>query len=284
MEHCLTRALKVAIAAAKAGGEVLKRGRTRELEIKEKDESRTSIVTSVDLQSQQEIVNVIRKAFPGHAIVGEEGTTGDSQAECIWFVDPLDGTTNYSHGLPFYCVSVALCDQHGICAGVIYDPYREDLFLASRGGGAKLNGRGVVVSSTRSLRTSILATQVQSDNPIMLDRYASRSRRFVASARAHRAIGSPALSLAYVAAGWLDAYCEPDMSPWDTLAGTLLVREAGGRVTTFVGEELPVRKPASILASNGLLHADLLQLLKSDDVTASTTASIESHLERSIHG
>lgn len=256
------RPLDVAVEAARAAGAVLLEGRERELEIHEKDGSRTSIVTWADLRSQEEVVRVLRAAYPEHAVVGEEGPAGDPGATHVWFVDPLDGTTNYAHGFPFYCVSVALRDPGGIALGVVYDPFHEDLFVATRGGGATHNGRPLAVSRIRDLRGSLLATHVQSDDPSVLDRYARRARRFVGVARDHRATGAPALVLAYVACGRLDGFCEEQMSPWDTLAGTLLVEEAGGRVTTFDGASRPLDGHSDILASNGPLHDRLLELLE----------------------
>jgi myo-inositol-1(or 4)-monophosphatase len=264
--------MHIAIAAAQAGASVLKQGLDHDLEFHGKDGSRTSLVTSVDLQSQQEIVRVIHGAFPDHAIVGEEGNAGASGAESVWFVDPLDGTTNYMHKFPSYCVSIAHCDAHGVTHGVVFDPFRNDLFTAERGLGAEHNGRPVSVSGTRLLRDSLLSTQVQSDDPRTLDRFAHRARRFVGAARALRIIGAPALALAYVARGWLDAYCETNMSPWDTLAGTLLVQEAGGCVTTFSGQARPIRSHTSILASNGKVHDDLLKILTIEEQERSQEA------------
>jgi myo-inositol-1(or 4)-monophosphatase len=259
--------LRTAIEAARAGGAALRDGRIRDLEIREKEASRTSIVTCVDLHSQHEIFRVIGAAHPDDAIVGEEGRAGDWNGSSVWYVDPLDGTTNYSHGFPCYCVSIAHCDALGPTLGIIYDPHHEDLFVAIRDGGATRNEQPIAVSGVKGLRSSLLSTQVQSDDPILLDRYAARSRRFAGVARAVRSIGSPALALAYVACGWLDAFCEPRMSPWDTLAGGLLVNEAGGQVTTFDGGPRPHALNSDILASNGLLHDDLLRLLVTE-VTA----------------
>lgn len=269
----MTQLLEIAIEAAKAGGAVLRRGLDRDLETHEKDASRTSIVTWADIRSQEEIVRVIRGAYPDHTVVGEEGTVGQGGGDSVWFVDPLDGTTNNSHGYPFYCVSIAQCDPRGIAHGVVYDPYHEDLFVAVRGGGATHNGRRIAVSSIRDLRASLIATEVQSDVPAMLDRYAERSRRLVEVARAVRAPGAPALALAYVARGWLDAFCEPDLSPWDTLAGALLVQEAGGHVTTFDGSPRSVDRHATILASNGLLHQELLKLLEPEIASTGQAAA-----------
>jgi myo-inositol-1(or 4)-monophosphatase len=258
-------AREVAIGAVRAGGEVVRAGLGRaDLGIVEKDASRTSIVTWADLASQEAIVDVIHSSFPDEPIVGEEGSVGGDPVGAVWYVDPLDGTTNYAHGFPFYCVSVARCDAQGVTVAVVYDPFREDLFVATRGGGAFHNDQPMTVSKIADVRASLLSTQVQADDPAALDRYAPRARQFVAAARAHRAVGAPGLALAYVARGWLDAFCEPDMRPWDTAAGTLLVEEAGGRVTTFDGEPRPLAETADILATNGLLHEQLTELLAAE--------------------
>jgi myo-inositol-1(or 4)-monophosphatase len=251
----------VAIEAARAAGAVLLNGRKRALNVQEKDSSRTSIVTEADINSQREIVRIIRRACPDDLIVGEEGSDGDGNATARWYVDPLDGTTNYAHDLPFYCTSIAYCDARGVGVGVVFDPSRNDMFVAVRGQGATHNGEAIGVSRRRELRTSVLATQVQSDDERVLDGYTARLRAFLDVARAVRSLGAPALALAYVACGRLDAFCENDMIPWDTLAGTLLIEEAGGRVSTFSGELRPVGTRTDILASNGHLHDELVELL-----------------------
>jgi myo-inositol-1(or 4)-monophosphatase len=255
------RRVDVAIEAAKAAGAVLRDIRETNLVVQEKDSSRASIVTAADLRSQQEIVRIIRRSCPNDMIIGEEGNDGESQTPSRWYVDPLDGTTNYAHRLPFYCTSIAHCDTGGVGIGVVHDPLRDDLFVAVRGEGATRNGKRLVVSEQRRLRTSVLSTQVQSDDPVVLDRYAARLRSFLNAARAVRSLGAPALSLAYVSCGWLDAFCEADMNPWDTLAGTLLIEEAGGRATTFDGTPRPLDRRADILASNGHLHDQLIGIL-----------------------
>jgi myo-inositol-1(or 4)-monophosphatase len=261
--------LALAIEAARAGGAVLQQGRDRNLEILEKEGSRTSIVTWADLRAQEEITRVILGRHPHHALIGEEGKAGDPAATHAWYVDPVDGTTNYSHGFPHYCLSIALRDPQGIALGVIHDPHHGDLFVGVRAGRATHNGQPMRVSGVADLRQSLLATQVQSDDPGEVDRYAQRVRRFAEAGRAVRSVGSPALALAYVARGWLDAFCEPRMSPWDTHAGALMIQRAGGRVTTFAGRSRPVDRPSSILASNGLLHESLLELLEPEVAAAS---------------
>ena len=253
----------VAIEAAKIAGAVILSNNGADLNIQEKNSSRTSIVTAADLLSQQEVIRTIRRTFPDDLIVGEEGSDGSGTSPSRWYVDPLDGTTNYAHRLPFYCVSVAYCDAHGIATGVIYDPVRNEMFTAVRGGGATLNGRPIAVSASAHLGSSLVSTQVQSDDAEVLDRHTSRLRTFLGLARAVRSLGAPALALAYVACGRLDAFFEDDMSPWDTLAGTLLVEEAGGRVTTFAGQQRPVDQKVDILATNGRLHHDIAARLTS---------------------
>jgi myo-inositol-1(or 4)-monophosphatase len=257
------RRVDVAIEAVKLAGAVIQSCNGAELNIQEKDSSRTSIVTAADLRSQQEVIRTIRQAFPHDLIVGEEGRDGKSTSPSRWYVDPVDGTTNYAHRLPFYCVSIAYCDADGVATGVIYDPVRNEMFTAIRDGGATLNGCPMMVSANTQLRSSLVSTQVQSDDALVLDRYTGRLRTFLRVVRAVRSLGAPALALAYVACGRLDAFFEADMSPWDTLAGTLLVEEAGGLVTTFAGVHRPTDHRADILATNGPLHGDILARLTS---------------------
>lgn len=254
----------IAVEAAKVGGAVLRSVRQTDLKIEEKGTSRTDIVTAADVRSQTEIISVIRRAFPNDLIVGEEGTDGDDRSTSIWYVDPLDGTTNYAHGLPFYCVSIAYCDSDGIGIGVIYDPSRDDLFVGVRNEGAALNGQKIAVSECRQLRSSLVSTQVQSSDGEVLDRHTKHLRALLGVARAVRSLGAPALALAYVACGRLDAFFEGSMSPWDTLAGTLLVQESGGRVTTFDGASRPTDGKSDILATNEHLHDDMLRRLMGD--------------------
>jgi myo-inositol-1(or 4)-monophosphatase len=253
--------LEVAIEAAKLAGAVIVSSNCADLNIQEKDSSRSSIVTVADLRSQQEVMRIIRRAFPHDLIVGEEGIDGTGPSASRWYVDPLDGTTNFAHQLPFYCVSIAYCDADGVAAGVVYDPMRREMFTAVRNGGARLNDSPITVSPNRQLRSSLLATQVQSDDAKALDRYTWRLRKFLGMARAVRSLGAPALALAYVACGRLDSFFEADMSPWDTAAGTLLVEEAGGRVTTFGAATRPIDQKADILASNARLHDDIVAVL-----------------------
>ena len=225
------------------------------------------LVTVADRTSEKLIRERLSEAFPEHGIFGEEGTRDRLDGEFRWYVDPLDGTTNFAHGLPQFCVSMGLeqrrkglaPDEDGtMVAAVIYDPLRDDLFVAERGRGARLNGKPMHVSKTPELAEALVATGFPSRK-----RNESPNIHFYHefSLRSHgvRRAGSAALDLAYVAAGRLDAFWEFNINPWDTAAGYLLVEEAGGKMTGFSGQ--PFRLDSrEILASNGLIHAELVGL------------------------
>ena len=231
------------------------------------------LVTVADRTAEKLIRQRLAEAFPEHGIYGEEGTRDRLDGEFRWYVDPLDGTTNFAHGFPHFCVSLGLeqrpagiaPDQDGaMVAAIIYDPLRDELFVAERGRGAQLNGRPMRVSHTRELAESLLATGFPSRK-----RHESPNIHFYQelTMRSHgvRRAGSAALDLAYVAAGRLDAFWEFNLNPWDTAAGYLLVEEAGGQMTDFSGK--PFRLDSrEILASNGLIHAELIGLF--DDMFA----------------
>lgn len=255
--------IDVAIRAAQAGGTILRAGRERAMEVQAKG-SRTSLVTWADGQSQAAIVRVVRDAYPDHAIVGEEGTVGDPTARHVWIVDPLDGTTNYAHGVPFYCVSVALREGPDVVAAAIYDPYHDELFAAERGAGATCNGAAIHVSGTAELAQALIVTELQSDDPVVIRPYVERVARFHNAARGVRAPGSPALCMCYVACGRLDAHCERGTYPWDVAAGMLLIDEAGGRVTGFDQRPIPLDRRADVLATNGRIHPALAELVQAE--------------------
>lgn len=250
-------ALAVACEAARAGGRVLADGAGRNREVRLKD-ARTSLVTWADVHSQEAVVEVIRAAYPGHAIVGEEGRTGEPDADHAWFIDPLDGTTNYTHGLPFYCVSVALRSHGSTVCGAVYDPHHGDLYSGSRGRGATRNGVPLRVSDVERLDGALVVAQAQSDDPRTIHRFAELFERLMLVARGVRHPGAPALAMCLVAAGSLEAYCERAMDPWDILAGRLIVEEAGGRVTDFEGHPHGTVEPLDVLATNGVVHDPLL--------------------------
>jgi len=257
------RSQLVAEAAARAGGAVLM-ARLRgdgDLQIAYKD-GRANLVTVADRESQQAVTEVIRAAFPGHAVVGEEGTTGDPGTEHVWYVDPLDGTTNFAHGLPFFCVSVALRSRGRTVAGAVYDPARDEMFAASQGGGATVNGLPLRVSGIARLDRALVVAQAQSVDEGEIRAYAALVRRLMQAAGGVRSLGSPALTLCAIAAGRLEAYCEYAMDAWDIAAGQLILQEAGGTLTTFSGAAHTTAERADVAASNGRVHPELLAVLK----------------------
>lgn len=225
------------------------------------------LVTVADRTVEKLIRTRLGETFPEHGIYGEEGTRDRLEGEYRWYVDPLDGTTNFAHGFPQFCVSMGLehrpagtkTDEDGkLVAAVVYDPLRDELFTAERGKGARLNGKSIHVSRVAELAEALLSTGFPSRK-----RHASPNIHFYQefTLRSHgvRRAGSAALDLAYVASGRLDAFWEFNLNPWDTAAGILLVEEAGGRVTDFAGK--PYRLDSrEILASNGLIQAELVML------------------------
>jgi myo-inositol-1(or 4)-monophosphatase len=267
--------LEVTVAAARAGGAVLIEGLLRPKQIELKSE-RSSIVTWADVTSQAAIFDVIGDSFPGHAILGEEGIGGTADSDHTWMVDPLDGTSNYAHGLPFACVSVALRDPQGVVVGAVFEPFRGELFTAARGRGAWLGdgtegsdvrGERLAVSSADSLARALVCTGLQSDDPAQIEAYGRRIVALYSSARGTRALGSPALCLAYIAAGRIDAFLERDATyAWDVAAGGLLIAEAGGRCEDLDGGPLNLGLGvANVLGSNGHIHDELARLIAATD-------------------
>ena len=262
--------LEGAVAAARAGGAVLIEGLRRPKQVELKSE-RASIVTWADVTAQAAILEVIRDRFPGHAVLAEEdhaGGGGVDEPRVTWLVDPLDGTSNYAHGVPFACTSVAVRDAEGLAAGAILDPFREELFTAARGGGAWLGDESLAVSAVDSAQRALVCTGLQSDDP---DAIAAFGRRIVAlsrECRGVRCVGSPALCLAYVAAGRIEAFLERDATyAWDVGAGALLITEAGGRIEDLDGGPLNLGPGlANVLASNGGIHAALAGIVRSAEV------------------
>jgi myo-inositol-1(or 4)-monophosphatase len=247
----------VAVRAAVAAGQLLRQHYGRPQEIEHKGE--IDLVTALDRRAEALIAEHVRAAFPDHAILAEEGTTGGASGEHRWLIDPLDGTTNYAHGLPIFCVSVAYERAGRVTLGVVYDPLHEELFLAEDGRGATLNGRPLRVSTTAALKDSLLATGFPYDRALFTASLA-RFEALLYQAQAVRRLGSAALDLCYVAAGRLDGYWERPIQPWDVAAGALLVREAGGR-TTNLASGPPDVYGSEIVATNGAIHDALLAAL-----------------------
>jgi myo-inositol-1(or 4)-monophosphatase len=254
--------LDFAIQTAREAGRVLVEKFGRALRVTNKGD--IDLVTEADIAAERLIVERIRSYHPRHAILTEESgdvvSLGDAGSGYKWIIDPLDGTTNYAHGYPVFCVSIALEHEGRVVVGVVYDPTRDELFAAERGGGATLNGRILRVSETNELNGALLCTGFPYD---VRDRgdFARHFRNFIMRAQSVRRDGSAALDLAYVAAGRFDGFYEEGLRPWDVAAGVLLVEEAGGRVTHYDGSLFRVYTPP-IAASNGLIHEAMLEILR----------------------
>ena len=218
-------------------------------------------VTIADTESEKLIIGEIKKAFPHHSILAEETGGEKQESEWLWVIDPLDGTTNYAHHYPSFCVSIALLKKCKPIMGVIYHPLLNEFFYAERGNGAYLNDRPIKVSNVDKLDKAFLTTGFAYDVHETEDDNVDNFRAFLKRSMAIRRGGSAALDLAYTACGRFDGFWEMRLHPWDTAAGILMVEEAGGRVTTFDGGDFDIYKK-EILATNGLIHNDMIGVLK----------------------
>ncbi len=253
--------LDFATYLARSAGAILRAHYERGVSVESKS-TEIDLVTNVDRASQALVVSAIREQFPGHAILAEEGAgdpTPAPGAEYTWIVDPLDGTTNYVHGFPLFCVSIGLYRGLDPVLGVVYDPLRDELFAAERGRGFTLNGRPRRVSASDRLIRSLVATGFAYDLAPP-DNNLAEFNRVMLRARGVRRFGTTALAMAYVAAGRLDGYWEMHVPPWDWAAGAVLVGEAGGTLTDLAGGPWGLDKGRGA-ASNGLIHAELLDAL-----------------------
>jgi myo-inositol-1(or 4)-monophosphatase len=251
---------RVAVDAAHAAGALLRDALTDQRQVSFKG-APTNLVTEMDARAEQLVSDRLRAAFPGDALLGEEGGTRPGTSGRRWIVDPLDGTTNYAHGLPMFAVSIALEVAGVVVLGVVYDPTRDDLFVAERGRGAWLGDRRLRVSSAATLNESLLSTGFPYDVREGEDNNLREFAAFTVRAQGVRRMGSAVIYLAYVAAGRTDGYWELRLGPWDVAAGALLVEEAGGRVTNLSGGPVDLDRPA-VVASNGRIHEEMLQVLK----------------------
>jgi myo-inositol-1(or 4)-monophosphatase len=255
----MNRYIRFAKETAFVAGQMLLNGMSKNIRIERKGE--VNLVTEMDLESEKMIYSAIRKAFPAHSILAEEGTSKDTGSRYRWIVDPLDGTTNYAHRYPVWCVSVALEFDSEILGGVIYNPNLDEMFYGWRGKGAFMNRKRLHVSRQSRLSEAFLATgfpydirETELDN---IDNFA----RFYKRCQAVRRGGSAALDLAYMAAGVFDGFWELKLSPWDTAAGKMLVEEAGGEVTDFSGNSFDIFGKEIVCANSKLLR-QMLEVLK----------------------
>ena len=255
----MTRELEVAVAAAEAAGRVLRDGFGRQHRIEYKGEA--DLVTEADKEAEQKIEEVLREGFPDHGMLTEEGGETQGEGDARWIVDPLDGTTNYAHGVPLFCTSIALERAGEVIVGVVHDPMANETYAAERGGGATLNGEPLELSNTDEPARALLGTSF-ADRPEELEVGLDVFGRFAGLARGVRRLGSGALDLCYVAAGRLDGCYEQGFSAWDVAAGVLIVEEAGGKATDHQGSRLDPEESEGLVASNGPLHPDLIRVIR----------------------
>ena len=229
--------LNIAVRAARAGGRVLTKYMDRLDSITVETKGKNDFVSEVDRLTEAEVVSVLQRSFPDHQFICEEsGLVGNEKAEYKWYIDPLDGTKNYLHGYPSFCVSIAVEHKNRMEQAVIYNPVSQELFTATRGDGATLDGKRLRVSKRSNLESALLSTGFSNDGQNDYEAYLKTLNSFTTKASGIRRHGSAALELAYVAAGRLDGYWQFNLKPWDVAAGALIVREAGGLIGDTKGE------------------------------------------------
>lgn len=253
--------VNIAIGAARNASKIIIRhmGRLEAHDISEK--GRNDFVTEVDKLAEKEIIKTLKKSYPDHKIIAEESGITEGNEDYVWIVDPLDGTTNYIHGIPHVAVSIAMKQKGKLEHAVIYDPIRDELFTATRGEGARLNDRRIRVSSQIRLEKSLIGTGFPFRNPENIQLYLQIFEALLPTTGGIRRAGSAALDLAYVAAGRLDGFLELSLSPWDMAAGALLIKEAGGLVGDIEGGENYLES-GNIVVGNPKIFKALLQIIK----------------------
>lgn len=259
----LKHAKRVGTAAAYKGGEILRSYFGKTFEIRKK--GATDLVTEADIRSEKQIIETIRNAFPDHSVLAEESGVREGTARYQWIIDPLDGTTNFSHGLSFFAVSVAFAVGGNVVVGIVFCPITGEIFTAVSGEGAELNGRTIRVSESFPLSESLLVTGFPYDLKKMhIPTLLTRFTNCLKAAQGIRRFGSAALDLCLVACGRFDGFWEQHLNPWDTAAGALIAKEAGATVTDFSNHPFTVDKK-EILATNGKIHEEMLLLLEIKD-------------------
>jgi myo-inositol-1(or 4)-monophosphatase len=251
--------MQVAVAAAEKSARILRKrfGNISRIHKKAAQE----IVTEADTESEKEIIAVIRSHFPEHEILSEEAGLKKGAADFKWIIDPLDGTVNFAHQVPIFCISIALAFQGDMVLGIILDPLKEELFSAIKGRGACLNGQPIHVSAVETISDSLLVTGFAYNVGEIFEPVITRYGNCLRVAQGMRRLGAAALDLCYVACGRFEGFWEQHLKPWDTAAGALIVAEAGGKVTTFANQPYNI-DDLEILASNGHIHGEMLSLLK----------------------
>jgi len=253
--------IQLAVEAALEAGEFLKKSVGKFQHIEQKYGQERNLVTEIDKESEQIIIRRIRNQYPDHDFLGEESGSHEKKSDCRWIIDPLDGTLNFMHGMPIFCVSIGLEVKGELVLGVVYDPNLKELFTAEKGKGAFLNKKPIWVSKTSTLIESMLVTGFPytiRENP---DNAVQHFVNFLMEAQAVRRLGSAALDICYVAAGRFDGFWEVSLSPWDVAAGFVIVREAGGTYTDFHGKPSTI-STKRVLVSNGLIHKAMADVLE----------------------
>jgi len=260
----MERIRNVLLRALQEAGLIVKGGLSGKKVIEYK--GRANLVTQVDKAAEHKILKIIRKAFPSHLILAEETASHKKlmspspSGTMKWIIDPLDGTTNFVHSLPIACISIGVESDGEVRLGGIYDPFREELFWAEKGKGSRLNGRKIQVSDVGSISEALLVTGFPYDRRERADFYVSHFKEFMKKTQGIRRLGAAALDLCYLACGRFDGYWEFNLKPWDTAAGQLLVKEAGGRLTDIQGNPYSLYG-SEIVASNGHIHEAMLEIL-----------------------
>ena len=258
----LQRIKRVGIAAAYEGGRILRSHFGQKLDILKKGE--IDLVTEADTCSEAAIVAAIRGVFPEHTVLAEESGLTTGAGPYQWIIDPLDGTTNFTHHLGLFCVSIAFCAHDEIVVGIVLNPISCELFTAIAGYGADLNGRPIHVSAVSTVAESLLVTGFPYNKRMLLEILLPRFRNCLKATQGVRRLGSAALDLCYMACGRFDGFWEQNLNPWDTAAGILIAREAGAVVTDFANQPFTLDKK-EILATNGKIHDQMLSLLTIED-------------------
>ncbi|MDD2694365.1 MAG: inositol monophosphatase family protein [Anaerolineales bacterium] len=253
--------LSVAIDAARVAGRILRQQFAIPLNIDYKGE--INIVTEVDRKSETILQEMLAAAYPDYGFLGEEGVNNHQAHGARWIVDPLDGTTNYAHGFPFFAASIALEQAGEVVLGVVYNPVLDELYTAEKGAGARLNGNPIRVSTTGELGKALVGSGFPYDAWTTDQDNVATWARFVKSALSVRCDGAAALDLCHVAVGRLDAFWERDLAPWDMAAGALIAAEAGGAISACDGSPFHLGQPG-ILADNGRLHDKMLEIINRD--------------------
>ena len=255
-----TRVRKVLDSCLDEAGKIILKGFGLTHRIKKK--APVSIVTEIDLAADAKIVSLIRRNFPDHHILTEESKPFKGNSDYRWIIDPLDGTTNFSHGIPLCCVSIGVEYKGEIILGGVYNPMLKERFFAEAGKGAFLNGKRIRVSPQATLIDSLLVTGFPYDRQEKAGFYLGYFKALMEKCQGVRRLGAAAVDLAYVACGRFEAFWEFNLQPWDVAAGVLLVKEAGGKVTDFKGEPFDAFKPVQLLSSNGKVHAQILSTIQ----------------------